>query len=499
MRIPASLKSQYQAIFAAVGQILVLGAALLLTPLLGLTAWAHEATYAPAFLLPAAALAIAGGAIWRLARSRERVVLRVQEGGVIVLLSWVLICLVSAVPFMASMKLSFTQAIFESVSGWTTTGLSVVDVTKSPHIILLWRSIMQVAGGAGLAIIMLSAIAGPVGPGFSQAEGRTAQLAPHVRRSARLVLFMCTGYALVGTLAYWLAGMSFFDALNHSFTAVSTGGFSTHPESIGYWDSPAIEAVSLPLMVLGNLNFLTAYLLLHRRLRAVSRNGEVRVMAVLIPLSAVILFMFVSRSLFPAFGRGVRVAVFESVTALTTTGFSTTTYVGWGSLGFLVVVVLTLIGGGTCSTAGGIKQYRVYLLFKALAWELRRPFLPRTAVTENYIWQGERKDYIQDARVRQVATFVFLYLVTYLLGVAVLAAHGFSLRDSLFEFASALGTVGLSIGLTSADAPRLVLWTETIGMFLGRLEFFVVFVAAAKLALDASNLCRGTKEHPTAS
>ncbi len=489
MRAPATLKSQYRAILAALGQILILGGALVVTPLLGLMVWPHEAEHAPAFLFPAAALAVGGTAIWRLARAREHVVLRVQEGGVIVLLSWVLICLVSAVPFMTSMGLTFTQAIFESVSGWTTTGLSVVDVTRAPHVVLLWRSIMQLAGGAGLAIIMLSAIAGPVGPGLSHAEGRTEQLAPHVRQSARLVLFICTGYAVVGTLAFRLAGMTFFDAVNHAFTAVSTGGFSTQPKSIGHWDSPAIEAVTIPLMALGNLNFLTAYLLLHGRVRAVTRNGEVRVMAVLIPLSAVLLFLFVSRTLFPAFGAGARIAVFQSVTALTTTGFSTTSYAGWGSLGFLVLVALMLIGGGTCSTAGGIKQYRVYLLFKALSWELKRPFLPRSAVRENYIWQGERKDYIQDARVRQVATFVFLYLAAYLIGVAVLAAYGFSLRDSLFEFASALGTVGLSIGITSADAPRLVLWTEIVGMFLGRLEFFVVFVAAAKLALDASKLC----------
>jgi len=484
MRTPASLKHQYRAILAAVGQLLVLGALLMLTPLLGLITSPHEIAHAWAFLVPAAALAVAGGAMWRLVRPRVPIALHVHEGGVIVLLSWVLVCLASAVPLMMALKLTFTQAIFESVSGWTTTGLSVVDVTRAPHIVLLWRSIMQLAGGAGLAIIMLSAIAGPSGPGFSYAEGRTDQLVPHVRRSARLVLTIYAGYALLGTVAYWLVGMSAFDALNHAFAAVSTGGFSTHPESIGYWDSPAIEAVTLPLMILGNLNFLTAWLLLRGKLRSVTRNGEVRLMAVVMPVAALLLFLFVSRGLFPALGKSIRVAIFDAVTSLTTTGFSTTSYSSWGPVGFMVVITLMLIGGGTCSTAGGVKQYRVYLLFKALLWELRRPFLPRTAVTENFVWQGENKDYIQDVRVRRVATFVFLYLATYILGTMVLAAYGFSLRDSLFEFASALGTVGLSIGVTSASAPAPVLWAETLGMFLGRLEFFVVFTALAKLALD---------------
>jgi len=493
VRTPASLIGQYRAILAAVGQILVLAGILLLTPLLGLVAWPHEASYTWAFVAPALLLAVCGIVLWRFARPRQEVVLRVQEGGVIVFVSWVLVCLASAVPFMVALRLTFTQAFFESVSGWTTTGLSVVDVTKAPHVILLWRSIMQLAGGAGLAIIMLSAIAGPTGPGFTHAEGRTDQLVPHVRRSARLVLCIYVGYALVGTAAYWLAGMNAFDAMNHAFAAVSTGGFSTRPESIGYWDSPTIEAVTLPLMILGNLNFLTAWLLLRGKLRAVARNGEVRLFAALVPLAALTFFLFVCRGLYPTVGKAIRVAVFESVTALTTTGFSTTAYVGdvnWGALGFLVLIVFMLIGGGTCSTAGGIKQYRVYLLFKALLWELRRPFLPRTAVTEDFVWQGESKDYIQDSRIRQAATFIFLYLATYVLGVTVLAAHGFSLRDSLFEFASALGTVGLSVGVTSADAPGLVLWTETVGMFLGRLEFFVIFTAMAKLALDVPHILR---------
>jgi trk system potassium uptake protein len=153
----------------------------------------------------------------------------------------------------------FSRALFESVSGWTTTGLSVVDVTSAGPMILFWRSIIQLAGGAGLAIIMMSAIVGPTGVGISSAEGRSDQLVPHVRQSARLVLIIYTCYALPEPLAYRMAGMSLFDAVNHSFAAVSTGGFP-RVESIGYWDSTAIEAVTLPLMLLGNLSFVTAWL-----------------------------------------------------------------------------------------------------------------------------------------------------------------------------------------------------------------------------------------------
>jgi len=333
---------------------------------------------------------------------------------------------------------------------------------------------------------MLSAITGPTGPALSAAEGRE-QLVPHVRQSAKLVLMIYSGYMIAGTGALRLAGMEWFDALNHAFAALSTGGFSTRAESIGYWDSVTVEAVTIPLMILGNLSFVTAWLMLRGRFRAVGRNGEIRFAALMIPLCAVLLFLLTARGLYPTLDKSIRVAIFETVTALTTTGFSTVGYGDWNSFGWLLLILLMLIGGGTCSTAGGMKQYRIYLLWKSLIWELRRSLLPRSAVIENPVWEGDHQVFVNDNRLRQVGTFVFLYLLTVAVGTAILSAHGYGPRESLFEYASAVGTVGLSIGVTSASAPAAVLWAEIVGMFLGRLEFFIVFISAAKLVRDASH------------
>jgi trk system potassium uptake protein TrkH len=290
-----------------------------------------------------------------------------------------------------------------------------------------------------------------------------------------------------------LAGMSPFDALNHSFAAVSTGGFSTRAESIGHWDSTAIEAVTLVLMLVGNLSFVTAWLLWRGKLRFVARNGEVRLLAILIPISAAVVFLFTCWGLYPHIGKSIRVAVFETITALTTTGFSTVSYGNWNGFGILVLIVLMLIGGGTCSTAGGIKQFRVYLLWRLLVWEIKRSLLPRTAVLERPVWEGNHRVFVDDARVRQISLFVFLYLATYLLGVLVLCACGYSLQDALFEFASAIGTVGLSVGVTSAGMPDVALWAETIAMFLGRLEFVVVIVSVLKMVGDGGRLLSSSR------
>ncbi|OQX08935.1 MAG: cation transporter [Desulfobacteraceae bacterium IS3] len=483
------ISKQYKAIFSYTGFILFIPGLLMLTPILALCVYPHEIIYSQGFILPSAVLMITGICFWKGFRPDIYPALNFREGGIIVVSSWIIACTVSAYPFMNILKLNFTQAVFESVSGLTTTGLSVVDVTAAPKIILLWRSIIQLAGGAGLAIIMLAAIAGPSGTGISSAEGRSDQLVPHVRKSAKLVLLIYTGYAVTGTIAYVLVGMNLFDAINHAFAAISTGGFSTRVENIGYWDSPAIEAVSICLMILGNLNFMTAYLLFTGKFRSVFRNCEIRLFAVSATVSVVLLYFFVCKDQYVIPDKAIRVALFEVITALTTTGFSTVGYSEWNAMGLHIMITLMLIGGGTCSTAGAIKQYRVYLLFKSVIWEIEKALLPRTAVISHTVWIGERKEYIDSERIQQVAVFLFFYLSVFALGTGILTGYGYGLKESLFEFASSLGTVGISIGITNANAPSGVLWTETIGMFMGRLEFFVIFISFAKILRDFSDKC----------
>ncbi len=492
MREKEYLRQQYAAIFSSVGFILLLSAGVMILPLMLLLFYPEEMGNAHAFALPAACLGLTGLVLWKAFRPSVSVPLSVREGGIIVFISWILVILFSAWPFVPVLGLSFSRAFFESVSGWTTTGLSVADVTRAGHLILFWRSLMQFAGGAGLAIIMMSAIAGPAGAGISGAEGRSDQLLPHVRRSARLVLMIYFCYAVAGTLAYRLAGMSFFDAVNHSFAALSTGGFSTRAESIAYWNSPAVEAVTLPLMLLGNLSFVTAWFLWRGNFRTVARNGEIRLLSVLIPASAIAVFFFTCRTLYTGLGKSARAAVFETVSALTTTGFTSVTYGNWNAFGIFTLTVLMLIGGGTCSTAGGIKQFRVWLLWKLLVREIRRALLPRTAIVECPIWEGGRRVFLDDTRVREVTVFVSVFFAIYVPGVMLLCACGYSLPDSLFEFASAMGTAGLSVGVTSAGMPDTALYAEILAMFLGRLEFIVVIVTVFRLGRDSRLMMRWT-------
>ena len=487
-RYSTFLRQRYRAIVGYTGLICAIAGLVILSPLIALIFYPEEIGLAWGFALPGLILTAVGGLLWRLFAPKKVISLSLPEGSVIVVLAWFVAIAVSIVPFMLIQGLNFSQAAFEATSGWTTTGLSVVDVTQASKLILLYRSNIELAGGGGFAIIALSAISGLSGAGLASAEGRTEQLAPNVRRSAKLVLSIYSGYAVIGILALWLAGMGWFDAVNHSFAALSTGGFSTRTDSIGYWDSPAVEAVTIVMMILGTINFLTSYFLLRGKLKSVFRNGEIRLMGLVIPLCVLIVFFGVSVNLYETLGKAVRVSIFEIVSALSTTGFSTVGYSDWNSLGWTIMIILMLIGGGTGATAGGIKQFRIYALYRSLLWEVKRMMQPKSTVTEPSYWQGDRRSFFSDSQIRTTALFLFLYFLVFSAGVIITAAYGNSIADSLFEYASTLSTVGLSIGVTSADAPVGLIWAQILGMFLGRLEFFTVFIGIIRLFKDLPSI-----------
>ncbi len=430
------------------------------------------------FGIPALVLTVLGLVLRKTGDSGIR--LRMNDAGRAVFWGWVALVVSAMPPFISLAGMSVVQALFESVSGWTTTGLSVADIPRTHTLIFLWRSILQLAGGAGLAILLISLAGGVSNSLYSRVEGREL-LVPHVRSSARLVLQLYAAYLVAGVIAYMAVGMSLYEAFNHACAAISTGGFSTRFESIGSWDSMPVEAVSIALMILGNLNFLTAWLLVRRRWKSLSQNSELRLSALALGAGIILVYVFTTMNVYASFGKDLRVAVFEVVSALTTTGFSTVTYNLWHPSGVTVLIILMIIGGGACSTAGGLKQVRVYILWQYMLRSIKQFVLPRGATLPLLVYDGEKQRSVSDEEMSSVAVFTMLYLALLIVGTFILTLHGFTLTDSLFEFASALGTVGISIGITGPKTPDIVLLAETAGMLLGRLEIFLVFAGLRPL------------------
>ncbi|MGM0411322.1 MAG: TrkH family potassium uptake protein [Bacillota bacterium] len=479
------LKTRYSLIVKYTGVIIMGAGVALFTPLFSLFLYGEDANHSKYFVIPAILALITGAIFYYSMKNKDRELnLTLKEGAVIVVFSWVIVTIFFSLPFILGLGMNFTNSIFEAVSGITTTGLSVVDVTSTPKIYLLWRSIMQFLGGAGLAVIALSSILPMQGMGLYEAEGRTDQLLPHVRKTTSMIVRIYIGYIIAGIILYVITGMTLFDAINHSIAAVSTGGFSTVPESIGHWNSLPLELATIVLMIFGTMNFATSYTLLKGKYKKFFANGEIKLLVTLIAISTPLVAFVSLNSIYSSLGESFRQSLFQMVTALSTTGFSTIDFNTWPYFANFIIIIFMIIGGGTGSTAGGIKQFRVYLVFKSIYWKIRQRFRPQNEIVENYVWRGEEKWYIKNGHIRDAANYIMLYLFTYLIGVMIFLAHGYSLEDSLFEFASALGTVGLSVGVTAANAPKMILWTETIGMFLGRLEIIVIFYAIIKIFRD---------------
>ncbi len=460
------------------GIILVLIGISVLLPLLTLFFYPEELYHAKYFILPGAGCFLVGYLLSFFVRNRKKASLTSAQSAFIVTFSWIMAIFASALPFWITGKYNFTQAMFEATSGWSTTGLSVVDVTQTPHIFLMHRSLMLFFGGVGLVLIMVSVLRDASGMRLYYAEGHSDKLLPNLIQSSRLILSIYTGYILGGSILYVVFGMNWFDALNHAIAAVATGGFSTRAENIGYYNSIPIEIVSIVLMLLGSTNFVASLYVFRRKFNNFFRYCEFKFTLVLFLFSTLLLCFFLFReqnySLFQSF----RIAAFQSVSAFSTTGFQTIpSFSVWSSALSLPLILLMIIGGESGSTAGGVKQFRVWVFLKGIYWSLRDTFHSDRLVRVNYVKKPDTDEVIGDKQRAEIGSFLFLYVLIMLAGTLLLCAYGYPLKDSLFEISSAMGGVGLSCGITSYDAKPGILWILMCGMFIGRLEIYVVFIS----------------------
>jgi len=308
---------------------------------------------------------------------------------------------------------------------------------------------------------------------------------PNIKKTAQTLFSFYIGIMILGTLAYILAGMPAFDAINHSMSALATGGFSVQPDSIGHYNSLPIEGVTIVLMVLGSLNFATYILLLRKKYTVLININEHRFyLALLLLVIASGVFLLTQGGAF-AFGESFRIGLFETVTALTGTGYSIVdNYTVLPAAFILLTIMLMTIGGQSGSTTGGLKVTRVHLMFKTFKHTIGRSFQAERQVTDNVVVtpSGEKNIHRQD--MVHIYNYVAVYITVLIIGSIILASQGFTVTESFFEYASALGTVGLSIGVTSPGLSGIAFWSMTLGMFLGRLEFLVVFVVFAKIYKD---------------
>jgi len=400
--------------------------------------------------------------------------LSLRDGLIVVVLAWLTVPLAFSIPYTVALRIPFLDSAFEGVSGFTTTGLTMFkDVESLPRCILLWRSLTQWIGGLGLVVVMITIFARPgaLTSVLYTAEGREMRIEPTVRRTLKQVFKTYVTLTMILAAIFFAAGMPLFDSFNHAMTAIATGGFSVKNESIGGYGSSVIELACILGMFLGAQSFLDHFHLLRGRIReGVSVEMKTFVATATIALIVVVALLYAFG--IPDLERGP----FQAVSALSTTGFHTVSVKEWERTPKLFLSLLMLLGGSIFSTAGGIKVIRLILFLKVLSWKLKSFVYPPTYVT---IVKIGREEVGEDVIVRTllvIALFGILTSVSTFL-IAPFAPDGYMLEDVAFEVSSAIGTVGLSTGLTSPELHPFAKLVFMATMLLGRLEILTVFAA----------------------
>lgn len=410
-----------------------------------------------------------------------------REGSVIVTFTWIIFSFFGLLPFWLSGSIpSFTDAFFETISGFTTTGASILNnIEELSHGMLFWRSFTHWIGGIGIIVLSLALLPvfGVSGTQLFAAEstGPTkdkihAKISETAKRLFLIYLFL----TIAESLLLRLGGMNWFDALCQSFGTIATGGFSTKQASIAYWDSAYIQYIIVTFMILSGVNFSLYYFGFKTKLSKIKENEELRYYLILLIFFVLIITFFQidfsKTQTFLTIEKIWRDTLFTVSSLMTTTGFTTVDYMYWKPLTWVILLVVMLTGASAGSTSGGIKMIRVVISAKACYYQFKRLIHPNAVIPVRY-----NKHTVTEDILTRVLTFVILYLIIAAFGILVLAMSGLGFYESIGGMITCLGGVGPGLGLVGpsgnyAYIPDFSKWFLSLMMLTGRLELFTVLM-----------------------
>ena len=409
----------------------------------------------------------------------------------IVALIWVLFSAIGMMPFILHLGMNPADAFFEAMSGFSTTGASVIpDIDNIPHGLRFWRSIMQWIGGLGIIVFSFALI--PVyemkNSNIYQAEVTGLELdklRPKIGATARRTLLIYVLLTTLCALMFWLGPMNLFDAVCHAMTTIATGGFSTHTDSIGFFQSTYIEYVCAVFMLLGSLNFSLYYYLSIRRTQVFLRNEEMHVFFYIVGFFSLVFFALLT--LWPHAGaqtgnilanleENFRTALFHVSTIISSTGYAAQNYdyVKWGVPFWMPTLFLMMVGACTGGTGGGVKVLRLIICFKSALSEFMKMLHPRAVIGIRISGQIVSND-----NVRRALSFLFIYMALVVIGTFLLTLMGYDTETSLGSCISMLSNIGPGMGATGpasnfSHLPDTGKWLMSFYMLVGRLEIFTV-------------------------
>lgn len=461
--------------------VIVALAGVLMLPSIAI-AWHYEEAAISAFAEALVVCLVAGGALWLPVR-RAPGDLRLRDGFLVTSLAWIVVSLFCALPFMwAEPHLGFADAYFESTSGLTTTGATAISgLDALPRSVLFFRQSLHFYGGLGIIVLAIAVLpmlrVGGAQLFRTESAGnvKDTKLTPRIAETARALWLIFVGLNVACALAFWIGGMSPFDAITHAFSAVATGGFGNYDASFGHFDSTLLETIALVFMFLGGVNFALHFNAWRRAsLSGYFTDSEVKAyVAIILGASFLVAFELYARGTY-GLGESFRHGSFHVVSSLTTTGFTTTGFAGWGGFSPMLMILLGTIGACAGSTSGGIKIVRVVVLLRQGGREMLQLVHPRGRF---HVKLGTLS--VPGAALAAVTGFCTLYAVSFLVLTLALAATGLEFLTAWSAIGATLSNMGPGLDRVAVHFGGLsdaAMWICSFAMILGRLEIFTLLV-----------------------
>ena len=417
----------------------------------------------------------------------EKLKINLRQAFLLTILSWLVIALFGSLPFMySSSSLNFTNAFFESVSGITTTGSTVISNFDSlSEGILIWRSLLQWFGGIGI-IVLAVAILPTLQIGGMQLlhmehDDPYEKTLPKINKFIFEIIFLYFGLTILCLFSYYFNGMNAFDSLIHSMTTISTGGFSNKSLSFGYFDSQTLESISILFMILGSLPFVIFIKFIHGQKNSLFKDDQIRLFIFLLVSIVLISWFWVKHYLNIEWSSALRLTTFNITSILTGTGYTSTNYNNWGGFGLIIILMIMFIGGCAGSTTGGVKIFRFQILFRGVRLQIKKLTQPHAVFLMKF-----NKKTVTENTYTSIISFFFIYILLFILSSVILSFLGLDFLTALSASASAISNVGPGVGEiigpngNYSGINEIGKWVLAFTMLIGRLEIFTILVLFSK-------------------
>ncbi len=407
--------------------------------------------------------------------------LNLQQAFLLTSLSWVSIAIFGSLPFIfSSVEFSFTNAFFESMSGITTTGSTIIsNLENIPKGILLWRAILQWLGGIGI-IVMAITLMPIMNVGgmqlFKISNNDTSEkILPKSKEIALRLIYIYSGLTAICAISYKILGMNIFDSLTHSMTTIATGGFSNYNQSIGFFNNIYIEISAMIFIILGSLPFIVYIKFLNGNKKIFFSDIQIKTFIKIIILSIIILSIYIAVS--KNIELNLRTVFFNVISILTGTGYVNAQFDEWGGFPIVIFLGLMFIGGCAGSTTCGVKIFRIQILYSFVSNQIKRIIYPKGIFVLKY-----DQNPVDDKFIASIISFIFMYLIIFFIITALLSLSGLDFVTSISGAATSISNVGPGLGSiigpngNFSSLPEVSKWILTLGMILGRLELFAILV-----------------------